>query len=61
MVQIKAFITDEQWQRQQREVVLRLTEEQAQRLVQAMNENLDLRHRLWDVYCKAMRVIDHLA
>ena len=59
MVQIKAFITDEQWQRQQREVLLRLTQEQAQRLVQSVDENLDLRHRLWDVYCKARRVIDH--
>ncbi len=63
MVRIKTFITDEQWQRQQHEVLLRLAEdpEQAQRLVQAMDENPDLRQGLWDVYCKAMRVIGRLA
>ena len=62
MVRVKTFITDEQWQKRQHELLLAIAEdpEQARHLVEKMDENPDLRQGLWDVYCKAMRTIGRL-
>ena len=62
MVRVKTFITDEQWQKRQYELLLAIAEdpEQARHLVEKMDENPDLRQGLWDVYCKAMQTIGRL-
>ncbi len=60
MVQIKTFITDQEWQWRQHQMLLDMAKDpgQARRLVQKMDENPDLRQGLWDVYCVAMETLN---
>ncbi|PIV91373.1 MAG: hypothetical protein COZ20_05360 [Gallionellales bacterium CG_4_10_14_3_um_filter_54_96] len=59
MVKVKTFITDNQWQRKQHQLLMQMASdpEQAKKLVRKMDENPDLRQGLWDVYCEAMNTI----
>lgn len=60
MVQVKTFFTDAEWQRRQHHLLLDMAKEpeQAQRLIQKMDENPDLRQGLWDVYCTAVETLN---
>lgn len=59
MVKPKTFISDEQWQKRQHQLLLDLAQKpsEAKRLVEKMDADPELRQGLWDIYFLAMETI----
>jgi hypothetical protein len=59
MVKPKTFISDEQWQQKQHQLLLELAGRptEAKRLVEKMDADPELRQGLWDIYFLAMETI----